>query len=177
MKKDQKELSFRINNQIRVSEVRLVGDNVEVGVYDTKEALRKADELELDLIEISPTANPPVCKIMDYSKYLYDQKKRAKEQEKKNKENIMELKELRFGPNTDDHDFEFKKRHAQKFLQDGDKVRAYVFFKGREIKYKEKGEIMLLKLATDLSDYGNVESLPQLEGNKLILILRPKKNN
>ena len=175
MIKKQKELSFRINNQIRVSEVRLVGDNVEVGVYDTKEALKKADELELDLIEISPTANPPVCKIMDYSKYLYDQKKRAKEQEKKNKENIMELKELRFGPNTDDHDFEFKKRHAQKFLQDGDKVRCFVFFKGREIKYKEKGEIMLLKLADDLTDYGVVESLPQLEGNKLILTLRPKK--
>ena len=175
MIKRQKELSFRINNQIRVSEVRLVGDNVEVGVYDTKEALKKADELELDLIEISPTANPPVCKIMDYSKYLYDQKKRAKEQEKKNKENIMELKELRFGPNTDEHDFEFKKRHAEKFLRDGDKVRAYVFFKGREIKYKEKGEIILLKLATDLSDICMVESLPQLEGNKLTITLRPKK--
>ncbi len=154
MIKKQKELSFRINNQIRVSEVRLVGDNVEVGVYDTKEALRKADELELDLIEISPTANPPVCKIMDYSKFLYEQKKRAKEQEKKNKENMME-----------------------QFLQDGDKVRCFVFFKGREIKYKEKGEIMLLRLATDLAEFGTVESLPQLEGNKLILILRPKKNN
>lgn len=177
MIKKQKELSFRINNQIRVSEVRLVGDNVEVGVYDTKEALRKADELELDLIEISPTANPPVCKIMDYSKFLYEQKKKVKEQEKKNKENMMELKELRFGPNTDDHDFEFKKRHAEKFLKDGDKVRAFVFFKGREIKYKEKGEIMLLRLATDLAEFGVVESLPQLEGNKLILILRPKKNN
>lgn len=177
MIKRQKELSFRINQQIRSSEVRLVGDNVEVGVYDIKEALKKADELELDLIEISSSANPPVCKIMDYSKFLYDQKKKAKEQEKKNKENIMELKELRFGPNTDEHDFEFKKRHAQRFLQDGDKVRCFVFFKGREIKYKEKGEIMLLKLATDLSDYGTVESLPQLEGNKLILILRPKKNN
>jgi len=175
MNKKQKELSFRINNQIRVSEVRLVGDNVEIGVYDIKDALRKADELELDLIEISPSANPPVCKIMDYSKFLYDQKKKFKEQEKRNKENKMELKELRFGPNTDEHDFEFKKRHAQRFLQDGDKVRAFVFFKGREIKYKEKGEIMLLKLANDLSDYGIVESLPQLEGNKLILILRPKK--
>ena len=177
MIKKQKGPSLRINNQIRATEVRLVGDNVEIGVYDTREALQKADELELDLIEISPTANPPVCRIMDYSKYLYEQKKKAKEQEKKNKENIMELKELRFGPNTDDHDFEFKKRHAQKFLQDGDKVRCYVFFKGREIKYKEKGEIMLLKLATELSDFCIVESLPQLEGNKLILILRPKKNN
>ena len=175
MIKKQKELSFRINNQIRVSEVRLVGDNVEIGVYPIKDALKIADEQELDLIEISPTANPPVCKVIDYSKYLYDQKKKAKEQDKKNKENIMELKELRFGPNTDEHDFEFKKRHAEKFLRDGDKVRAYVFFKGREIKYKEKGEIILLKLATDLSDISMVESLPQLEGNKLTITLRPKK--
>ena len=177
MSKKQKELFFRTNNQIRSTEVRLVGDNVEVGVYDIRDALRKADEMELDLIEISSSATPPVCKIMDYSKFLYDQKKKAKEQEKRNKENMMELKELRFGPNTDEHDFEFKKRHAQKFLQDGDKVRAFVFFKGREIKYKEKGEIMLLRLATELSEFGIVESLPQLEGNKLILILRPKKNN
>jgi translation initiation factor IF-3 len=177
MSKKQKELFFRTNNQIRTSEVRLVGDNVEVGVYDTREALRKADELELDLIEISPNANPPVCKIMDYSKFLYEQKKKQKEQERKNKENMMELKELRFGPNTDEHDFEFKRRHAQKFLQEGDKVRAFVFFKGREINYKEKGEILLLRLATELEEYGVVETLPQLEGNKLILILRPKKNN
>lgn len=175
MIKKQKELSFKINNQIKSSEVRLVGDNVQIGVYSIKDALSKADELELDLIEISPTAVPPVCKIMDYSKFLYDQKKKSKEQEKRNKENLMELKELRFGPNTDEHDFEFKKRHAQKFLQDGDKVRAFVFFKGREIKYKEKGEIMLLKLANDLSDYGMVEGLPQLDGNKLTITLRPKK--
>jgi translation initiation factor IF-3 len=175
MIKKQKEASFRINNQIRTSEVRLVGDNVEIGIYDTREALQKADELELDLIEISPTANPPVCKIMDYNKFLYEQKKKQKEIEKRNKENKMELKELRFGLNIDDHDFDFKKRHAQNFLQDGDKVRAIVFFKGREIKYREKGEILLLKLADDLSEIGIVENLPQMEGNRLILTLRPKK--
>ena len=175
MNKKQKDPFFRINQQIRVSEVRLVGDNVEVGVYDIKEAMRKADELELDLIEISPNAVPPVCKIMDYGKYLYEQKKKQKEQEKKNRINMMEIKELRFGPNTDDHDFEFKKKHAQKFIADGDKVRVYVFFKGREIKYKEKGEIILLKLASDLVDIATVENLPQLEGNRLSMTLRPKK--
>jgi translation initiation factor IF-3 len=175
MIKKQKEVIFKINNQIKVSEVRLVGDNVETGIYDTKDAISLADELGLDLIEISANANPPVCKIMEIGKYLYEQKKKQKEQEKKNRENKMELKELRFGPNTDDHDFEFKKRHAQKFLEDGDKVRAFVIFKGREIKFKEKGEIMLLKLANDLADYCLVESLPQLEGNKLIVILKPRK--
>ena len=175
MIKKTKELSFRINNQIRVSEVRLVGDNIEVGVYDIKDALKMADEQELDLIEISTSTTPPICKIMDYGKYLYEQKRKVKDQEKRNRDNKVELKELRFGPNTDEHDFEFKKRHAQKFLQDGDRVRAFVFFKGREIKYKEKGEIMLLKLADDLAEFGVVESLPQLEGNKLILTLRPKK--
>ncbi len=175
MIKKTKELSFRINNQIRVSEVRLVGDNIEVGVYDIKDALKMADEQELDLIEISTSTTPPICKIMDYGKYLYEQKRKLKDQEKRNRDNKVELKELRFGPNTDEHDFEFKKRHAQKFLQDGDRVRAFVFFKGREIKYKEKGEILLLKLADDLSEFGVVESLPQLEGNKLILTLRPKK--
>ena len=175
MAKKQKELFFRTNREIRVSEVRLVGDNVEVGVYDIKDAIRMAENQELDLIEISPTANPPVCKIMDYSKFLYDHKKKLREIDKKNKTSAMDVKELRFGPNTDDHDFEFKKRHAQKFLQNGDKVKAFVFFKGREIKFKEKGEILLLRLSTELVDYGIVESLPKLEGNKLIIIIKPKK--
>ena len=175
MAKKQKELIFRTNREIRVSEVRLVGDNVEVGVYDIKDAIRMAENQELDLIEISPTANPPVCKIMDYSKFLYDHKKKLREIDKKNRISAMDIKELRFGPNTDDHDFEFKKKHAQKFLQNGDKVKAFVFFKGREIKFKEKGDILLLKLANELEDYGIVESLPKLEGNKLIVIIKPKK--
>ena len=175
MSKKQKDLSFRINNQIRVSDVRLVGDNVDVGVYDIKDALKIAQEKELDLIEISPTANPPVCKIMDYNKFLYEQKRKQKEIDKRNKLNTMDVKEIRFGPNTDDHDFEFKKRHAIKFLQDGDKVKSYVFFKGREINFKEKGEILLLRLANELEKYGVVESLPKLEGNKLIIVIRPKK--
>ncbi len=175
MAKKQKELFFRTNREIRVSEVRLVGDNVDIGVYDIKDALKIADDQELDLIEISPTANPPVCKIMDYGKFLYEHKKKLREIDRKNRTSSMDIKELRFGPNTDDHDFEFKKRHAQKFLQDGNKVKSYVFFKGREINFKEKGEILLLKLANELEDYGTVESFPKLEGNKLIIIIKPKK--
>lgn len=174
-RKQEKKLFFRINEQIRVSEVRLVGDNVDDGVYKTTDALRISEEQELDLIEISQNATPPVCKIMDYNKYLYDLKRKMKDQEKRNKLNAIEIKELRFGPNTDEHDFEFKKNYAIKFLQNGDKVKSFVFFKGREIQHKDKGEILLLRLAESLSDYGVVENLPKLEGNKMFMIMRSKK--
>ena len=177
MSKKQKKntLFFKTNHQIRVPDVRLVGDNVETGVYSNQEAKDIAEQLDLDLIEISPNANPPVCKIQDYSKFLYDMKRRQKEQEKKSKQNQVELKELRFGPNTDDHDFNFKKKHAESFLKRGDKVKAFVFFRGREMMFKEKGQILLLKLADQLEDCGVVESMPKMEGNKMIMFIRPKK--
>lgn len=169
--KDDK--SHRINRDIRVAEVRLVGDNVEMGVYPIKEALRLAEELELDLVEISPNAAPPVCKIIDYKKFLYEQKKRAKEL--KAKATKVEIKELRFGPQTDDHDYEFKKRHGEKFLKDGAKLKAYVFFKGRSIIYKDQGQELLLRLAVDLEEYGKVEQMPKLEGKRMIMFIAPKK--
>jgi translation initiation factor IF-3 len=174
-KQKKKDLFFRTNQQIRVPEVRLVGDNVETGVYSTEEAKDIAEQLGLDLIEISPNANPPVCKVLDYSKFLYDQKKKLKEQEKKNRQNQIDIKEIRFGPNTDDHDFNFKKNHAESFLKRGDKVKAFVFFKGREMMFKEKGEILLLRLAEQLEDVGVVEKMPKMEGNKMIMFIRPKK--
>ncbi len=174
-KKKQNKLFFKTNQQIRVSEVRLVGDNVDVGIYSTEEAKDLADQLDLDLIEISPNANPPVCKVEDYSKYLYDMKKKQKDQEKKNKQKQVDLKEIRFGPNTDDHDFNFKKNHAENFLKRGDKVKAFVFFKGREMMFKEKGQLLLLKLANELEDVGIVESMPKMEGNKMIMFIRSKK--
>lgn len=169
------DLFFKTNNQIRVSEVRLVGDNVDTDIYTTSEAMEIADRLELDLIEISPKATPPVCKIQDYSKFLYDVKKKQKEQEKKNRQNQVEVKEIRFGPNTDLHDFNFKMKHAEDFLKRGDKVKAFVFFKGREMQFKEKGEILLLKLADQLASIGSVESMPKMEGNRMIMFIRPKK--
>jgi translation initiation factor IF-3 len=172
-KKDN--LFFKTNNQIRSLEVRLVGDNIDTGVYSIEEAKQLANDLELDLIEISPNANPPVCKIQDYSKFLYDKKKKLKEPEKKNRQNQIDVKELRFGPNTDDHDFDFKKNHAESFLKRGDKVKAFVFFKGREMMFKEKGQILLLKLAEQLENVGIVESMPKMEGNKMIMFIRPKK--
>jgi translation initiation factor IF-3 len=172
-KKDN--LFFKTNNQIRSFEVRLVGDNIDTGVYSIEEAKQLANDLELDIIEISPNANPPVCKIQDYSKFLYDKKKKLKEQEKKNRQNQIDVKELRFGPNTDDHDFDFKKNHAESFLKRGDKVKAFVFFKGREMMFKEKGQILLLKLAEQLENVGIVESMPKMEGNKMIMFIRPKK--
>jgi translation initiation factor IF-3 len=177
MSKKQKKntLFFKTNNQIRVPEVRLIGDNIDTGVYDTQEAKDIADQLDLDLIEISPNANPPVCKIQEYSKFLYDMKRKQRDQEKKNRQNSVEVKELRFGPNTDDHDFNFKKNHAESFLKRGDKVKAFVFFKGREMMFKEKGQILLLKLADQLEDVGMVESMPKMEGNKMIMFIRPKK--
>ena len=163
----------RINERIRVKEVRVVGDNVEQGVYSIQEALRMADDLGLDLVEISPNAAPPVCKIIDYQKFLYQQKKRQKEQ--KAKATKVVVKEIRFGPQTDDHDYNFKLKHAKSFLEEGAKVKAYVFFKGRSILFKEQGEVLLLRFANDLEDYGKVEQLPVLEGKLMIIMLYPKK--
>lgn len=168
----KKEPEHRINEGIRVPEVRLVGDNVEQGVYPTRKALQIADELELDLVEISPNAVPPVCKIIDYSKFVYEQKKKQKEIKSNAKQTV--IKEIRFGPNTSDHDFDFKVKHAIKFLENGEKVRAYVHFKGRAIVYKEQGEILLLKFAQALEDYGKVELLPKLEGKRMFLTMAPK---
>jgi translation initiation factor IF-3 len=150
-----------------------VGDNVEVGVYQTRRALELADELELDLVEISPKASPPVCKIIDYKKFLYEQKKREKAL--KSKATKVIIKEIRFGPNTDEHDFEFKKKHAIKFLEAGAKLKAYVFFKGRSIIFKDKGQILLLRLAQELEDYGTVEQMPKLEGKRMIMFIASKK--
>ncbi|WP_264846516.1 translation initiation factor IF-3 [Capnocytophaga catalasegens] len=162
-----------MNRDIRVPEVRLVGDNVEMGVYPTKEALRLAEEMELDLVEISPNAEPPVCKIIDYKKFLYEQKKRTKEL--KAKATKVEIKEIRFGPQTDDHDYQFKKRHGEKFLKDGAKLKAYVFFKGRSIVYKDQGQELLLRLAVDLEEFGKVEQMPKLEGKRMTMFIAPLK--
>ncbi|MDE6756960.1 MAG: translation initiation factor IF-3 [Muribaculaceae bacterium] len=162
-----------INERIRAREVRLVGDNVENGVVSIQDALRIADDLGLDLIEISPNAEPPVCRVLDYQKFLYQQKKRAKEQ--KAKQTKVVVKEIRFGPQTDDHDYNFKLKHAVSFLQEGSKVKAYVFFKGRSILFKEQGEVLLLRFANDLEEYGKVEQMPVLEGKRMIIMLSPKK--
>jgi len=150
-----------------------VGENVEVGVYPLKRALEIAEEQELDLVEISPNANPPVCKIIEYKKFVYEQKKREKVL--KAKATKVTIKEIRFGPNTDDHDYEFKKKHGEKFLQEGAKLKAYVFFKGRSIIYKDQGEILLLRLARDLEEFGKVEQMPKLEGKRMIMFIAPKK--
>lgn len=172
--KNDDKMFFRINHQIRVREVRLVGDNIEnPGVVPTSQALKLADELELDLVEISPKAEPPVCKIIDYQKFLYQQKKKQKEM--KAKAVKVMIKEIRFGPNTDEHDFHFKLRHAEKFLQEGAKLKAFVFFKGRTILFKEKGEILLLKLAQELEDYGTLDHMPKLEGKRMTIFISPKK--
>merc|ERR1711974_72046 len=168
-----KEDQHKINTKIRVEKVRLVGDNVEVGVYPTKEALAIADEQGLDLVEISPNAKPPVCKVMDYKKFLYEQKKREKAL--KAKASKVVIKEIRFGPQTDDHDYEFKKKHAEKFLKDGAKLKAFVFFKGRSIVFKEQGQILLLRLAQDLEEFGKVEQMPKLEGKRMTMFIAPKK--
>ncbi len=153
--------------------MRLVGDNVEVGVYPIRKALELAKELEEDLVEISPNASPPVCKIMDYKKFVYEQKKREKALKAKATKVI--IKEIRFGPNTDDHDYEFKRKHGEKFLKEGAKLKAYVFFKGRSIIYKDQGEILLLRLARDLEDFGKVEQMPKLEGKRMTMFISPKK--
>ncbi|MBO4995140.1 MAG: translation initiation factor IF-3 [Muribaculaceae bacterium] len=164
---------YAINERIRAREVRLVGDNVEQGIYPIQRALAIAEEQGLDLIEISPNAAPPVCKILDYQKFLYQQKKHLKEQKAKSVKVVV--KEIRFGPQTDDHDYNFKLKHAIGFLQDGAKVKAYVFFKGRSILFKEQGEVLLLRFANDLEDYGKVEQMPVLEGKRMIIMLSPKK--
>ena len=164
---------YRINERIRVREVRVVGDDVEAGVYPTQEALRMAEAQGLDLVEISPNAAPPVCRITDYQKFLYQQKKRQKEQKAKSVKVVV--KEIRFGPQTDDHDYNFKLKHAKSFLEEGAKVKAYVFFKGRSILFKEQGEVLLLRFANELEDYGRVEHLPVLEGKRMIIMLTPKK--
>ncbi len=153
--------------------VRVVGDEIETQVMSIQDALRLADKLELDLVEISPNADPPVCKIIDYQKYLYQQKKKQKESKAKAAKIVV--KELRFGPNTDDHDYNFKLKHAIRFLEEGAKVRAYVFFKGRSILFKEQGEVLLLRFANDLEEYGKVEQLPRLEGKRMIISFSPKK--
>ena len=153
--------------------MRLVGGNVEVGVYSLRKALKIAEELELDLVEISPKASPPVCKILEYKKFLYEQKKREKAL--KSKATKVIIKEIRFGPQTDEHDYEFKKKHAEKFLKEGAKLKAFVFFKGRSIVFKEQGQILLLRLAQDLEELGKVEQLPKLEGKRMTMFISPKK--
>lgn len=167
------EPKYSINEKIRARQVRLVGENIEnQGVYPLSEALKMADELELDLVEISPNADPPVCRIVDFQKFLYQQKKKQKEIKAKTTKVIV--KEIRFGPNTDDHDYNFKLKHAINFLEDGAKVKAFVFFRGRSILYKEQGEILLLRFAQDLEEVGKVEQLPKLEGKRMIMLLSPK---
>jgi translation initiation factor IF-3 len=157
---------------IRVPQVRLVGDNIEVGVYSTQEALKMAQEQALDLVEISPNADPPVCKIIDYNKFLYEKKRKEKEMKAKSK--ASEVKEIRFTPNTDDHDFDFKAKHAEKFLKEGNKVKAYVQFKGRAIQFKERGELLLLKFAERLNESGVLEGMPKMEGKRMLAIWAPK---
>jgi translation initiation factor IF-3 len=168
----KKEAEHNINEFIRAAEVRLVGDNVEPGVISLRDALAIADDQGLDLVEISPNAVPPVCKVIDYNKFVYEQKKKLKEIKSNAKQTV--IKEIRFGPNTNEHDFDFKLKHAVKFLDSGEKVRAYVHFKGRAIVYKEQGEILLLKFAQALEDHGKVEQLPKLEGKRMFLTVAPK---
>lgn len=173
MKKDNLKSQYRINGQIRAREVRIVGDGVESQVVSIGRALDMASYQGVDLVEISPNAEPPVCRLIDYSKFIYQQKKHQKEI--KAKQVKVEVKEIRFGPQTDDHDYNFKLKHAQGFLSDGDKVKAYVFFRGRSILFKEQGEVLLLRFAQDLEEYGKVEQMPQLEGKRMIMFIAPKK--
>ena len=170
-RKEQQQ-EHRTNHMIRVPQVRLVGDNVEVGVYSIQEAIKMAQEQQLDLVEISPNADPPVCKIIDYNKFLYEKKRKEKEMKAKSK--ASEVKEIRFTPNTDDHDFDFKAKHAEKFLKDGNKVKAYVQFKGRAIQFKERGELLLLKFAERLNESGVLEGMPKMEGKRMLAIWAPK---
>ncbi|RZP12385.1 MAG: translation initiation factor IF-3 [Flavobacteriales bacterium] len=163
-----------MNEKILAKEVRLVGDNIETGVYSKQKALQMASNLDLDLVEISGKAIPPVCRILEYKKFLYEQKKRDKAM--KSKTTKVVIKEIRFGPQTDEHDYLFKKKHAEKFLKDGAKLKAFVFFKGRSIIFKEQGQILLLRLAQDLEEFGKVEQLPKLDGKRMIMFINPKKN-
>jgi len=169
----QEEELHKINERIKAPVVRVVGENITPGIYNIKEALMIAEGLEMDLVEISPTANPPVCKVIDYKKFLYELKKKQKEIKAKTAKIVV--KEIRLGPQTDDHDFNFKLKHAQKFLQEGCKVKVEVFFRGRSIVYKEQGEIIMLKFAQELMEYGKLEKLPMLEGKRMIMIISPKK--
>ena len=171
MRYDRNKEQYRINERINVPEVRLVGENITIGVYPTLRALQMAESMGQDLVEISPNAAPPVCKIIDYQKFLYRQKKRQKEQKAKAVKIVV--KEIRFGPQTDDHDYNFKLRHAKEFLEEGAKVKAYVFFKGRSILFKEQGEVLLLRFANDLEEYGKVEQMPLLEGKRMIIMMTP----
>lgn len=170
---DRRNDPYQTNERIRAREVRLVGDNVEQGIYPIAQALKIAHAQELDLVEISPTADPPVCRVIDYQKFLYQQKKRQKEQ--KAKATKVVVKEIRFGPQTDDHDYNFKLKHAQGFLREGSKVKAYVFFRGRSILFKEQGEVLLLRFANDLEDLGKVEMMPVLEGKRMTIMITPLK--
>ena len=170
-KKEQQQ-EHRTNHMIKVPQVRLVGDNIEVGVYSILDAQKIANDQGLDLVEISPQADPPVCKVIDYNKFLYEKKKKEKEMKAKSK--VSEVKEIRFTPNTDDHDFDFKSKHAENFLKDGNKVKAYVQFKGRAIMFKERGELLLLKFAERLVEVGTLESMPKLEGKRMFAIFAPK---
>jgi translation initiation factor IF-3 len=165
--------AHKINHRITARVVRVVGDDIETEVLSLQDALKLADKMELDLVEISPNADPPVCKIIDYQKFLYQQKKKQKEIKAKTSKIVV--KEIRFGPNTDDHDYNFKLKHAMRFLEEGAKVRAYVFFKGRSILFKEQGEVLLLRFANDLEEYAKVEQLPRLEGKRMIVSFAPKK--
>ena len=174
MKKDNKlKVTYRVNAQIRVPQVRIVGDGIESQVVSTSRALQRADDMGVELVEISPNAEPPVCRLIEFSKFIYQQKKHAKEV--KAKQVKVEVKEIRVGPQTDDHDYEFKLKHAKGFLSEGDKVKAYVFFKGRSILFKEQGEVLLLRFAQDLEDYGKVESMPTLDGKRMAMYIAPKK--
>ena len=173
IKKDNLKNQYRVNEQIRVREVRIVGDDIESVVLPTRDAIKMAEQRGVDLVEISPNAEPPVCRLIDYSKFIYQQKKRQKEM--KAKQVKVEVKEIRFGPQTDEHDYNFKLKHAQGFLSDGDKVKAYVFFRGRSILFKEQGEVLLLRFAQDLEEYGKVESMPVLEGKRMTIFIAPKK--
>ena len=169
---DNKDAGHRVNEEITARQVRIVGEDIESTVVSIQEALRLARERELDLVEISPKADPPVCRIIDYQKFLYQQKRKAKEI--KAKASKVVVKEIRFGPNTDDHDYNFKLKHAENFIKEGAKVKAYVFFRGREIVFKDQGEILLLRFAQDLGDIAKVEQMPRLEGKRMILLLSPK---
>ncbi|MFZ1749069.1 MAG: translation initiation factor IF-3 [Saprospiraceae bacterium] len=176
--------NYRLNREINVPRIRLVGDNleeisevanksIEPGIYNTYQVLQWASELELDVVEISPNADPPVCKIIDYKKFIYDRKKKEKELKAKTAKTV--IKEIRFGPNTDDHDFDFKVKHAIKFLEDGDKIKAYVHFKGRAIVFKDRGELILLRFLKELEELGAAEEMPKLEGKRMIVMISPKK--
>ncbi|EOZ98993.1 Translation initiation factor 3 [Indibacter alkaliphilus LW1] len=172
--RQRQEEPYKVNEKIRAREVRIVGDFVEGGnaVMATSQALKLAQENDLDLVEISPNANPPVCKVIDYAKFKYEQKKKQKEIKANAAKTV--LKEIRFGPNTDDHDFNFKLKHAIGFLKEGAKVKAYVHFVGRSIVFKERGEMLLLRFAQELEEYAQVEQLPKLEGKRMFLFLAPK---